>query len=194
LALGLVASVGGLAVVAWLGFEAGFGRWMQLSPYNLTWNARFAVAHGSLTLWRQFPVFGTGLGSFRAAFPLVEGKALTVSSWSHAHNDFLELLTTGGVVAVALLAAALWVSLRRLVRLLMCRVQRSESRAAALAALGIVLSLAAHELVDFGLSLPANAFIVAVLLGAALGVPVPKGKEPRDEFLRARNGGHPRSE
>jgi hypothetical protein len=44
---------------------------------------------------------------------------------------------------------------------------RSEDRAAALAACGILISLALHESFDFGLSMPGNAVTLAVILGAA---------------------------
>lgn len=44
---------------------------------------------------------------------------------------------------------------------------RTEDRAAGLAGLAIVVSLAAQEALDYSLTMPANAFTAAVLLGAA---------------------------
>ena len=43
---------------------------------------------------------------------------------------------------------------------------RSEDRAAALAAFGVLASLGLHEALDFGLSMPGNAVTLAVLLGS----------------------------
>ena len=37
-------------------------------------------------------------------------------------------------------------------------------------ALGAVVAVSFHEALDFGLAMPANAFTLAVLLGAAVGV------------------------
>ena len=67
------------------------------------------------------------------------------------------LLVLIGLVAVA----------RRLARLLV-RGERSEDRAAALAAAGALLAVGLHSFVDFGLTIPANAVTLAALVGAAL--------------------------
>jgi len=48
--------------------------------------------------------------------------------------------------------------------------RRSEDRAMVLAAWGAVAGVLAHASIDFGLTLPANAFLVAVVLGLACGV------------------------
>jgi hypothetical protein len=46
--------------------------------------------------------------------------------------------------------------------------ERSEDRAAALAALGALAAVAVHSCFDFGLSMPANSATLAIILGAAL--------------------------
>jgi O-antigen ligase len=118
-----------------------------------------------LALWRRFPVTGSGLGTFRDAFPLVQPPDLR-GTWWHPHSDLLEVLVTAGVVGVALAAGGLWGLTARLATVLR-EGGRSEDRAAALAAFGILVSVALHESFDFGLSMPGNAVTLAVLLGAA---------------------------
>jgi O-antigen ligase len=118
-----------------------------------------------LKLWRLFPATGSGLGTFRDAFPLVQPPDLPGTYW-HPHSDLLEVLSTAGIAGAVLLLAGLAALLFRLVKVLAAG-SRSEDRAAALAALGALISLAFHESFEFGLTMPGNAVTFAVLLGAA---------------------------
>lgn len=153
------------------------GRWMQTSAYELGWNARVSTWRDTVDLWLAFPVTGTGLGSFRFAFPLTQ-SAEGQLTWIHAHSDWLELLATAGlpaftlfVVGVALLVHSLWRAARK--------GRRSEDRAFALGALGAVVYAAFHSLADFGLTLPANAFALAIVCGAAVAIPVGRPRRAR---------------
>ena len=110
----------------------------------------------------------TGLSTFEHAFPLAQPPELTNLTWTHAHNDYLELLVTGGVVAALLLVVGVLLVLLRLWRVFF-ESERSETRAAALAALGALISVGLHEIFDFGLVMPANALTLAAVVGAALG-------------------------
>jgi O-antigen ligase len=166
--VGFLAVLLGLAVVAYIGFQEGFGRLLGTSAYEVSWNARLNVWQRSLSLWRQFPTTGTGLGTFEHAFPLAQPAELTTLTWTHAHNDYLELLLTGGLVATALLMVGVVLVLRRLWRVFFESV-RSETRAAALAALGALISVGFHEVFDFGLVMPANALTLTAVVGAAVG-------------------------
>ena len=175
--LGLAVAVLGLAVFGW---RQGMSRWLATSVYEITWNMRLEVWQGSLELWRLFPWTGTGLGTFRQAFPRVQPTELGLS-WFHAHSDPLELLVTTGVVGPLVLGVALVVLLRRLWNGLR-RGRRSEDRATALAALGALVGTLAHASVDFGLSLPANAFVLAIVVGLGCGVSTtdtPSRRRPR---------------
>ncbi len=169
-AAGLLAPLVGVLLVASIGLEVGLGRWLATSRYEVTWNDRLETYAASLELWRRFPVLGTGLGSFREAFPLVQPEAVAQHTWWHAHNDFIEVLVTTGVVGSLVLLIGAVAALRRLV-LVAARAVRSEGRAAGLAALGAVGAVAVHSCFDFGLSMPANAATLAIMIGAALTVP-----------------------
>lgn len=163
---GLVLAVVGVGVVAIVSLQQGLGRLLRTSSYEMRWNLRFEVYDASLRLWREFPWVGTGLGTFREAFPLRHPAGLT-GTWWHAHNDYLELLVTGGVVAALLVLLGVWLGVRRLATVLMDG-RRSEDRAAALAALGALTGAAIHSAVDFGLTIPANALTLVLLCGAGM--------------------------
>jgi O-antigen ligase len=163
-ALGAAAALGGLALVAAIGRQEGLGRLLTTSAADVSLGARLREYRAALDLWRRFPLTGTGLATFRDAFPLVQPDELR-GTWWHPHSDVLEVLVTAGAAGVALLAAGLWGVVRRLA-LLLREGSRSEDRAAALAALGVLASLAVHENLDFGLTMPGSAVTLAVLLGA----------------------------
>jgi O-antigen ligase len=184
---GAVALVVALGAVALSGPESGLGRLSRLLADGSS-SARFEGAAAALSLWTDFPLFGCGLGSFRAGFPLVARRDLGGTLW-HAHSDWLELAATGGALALLLVAAALVVIVRRLL-VLWRKGERSEDRAAPLAALGALAAVALHELVDFGLTMPANAVVLAAVAGAALAVR-PAGA---DAAQAARNESLARSE
>ncbi len=165
---GISAVLLGVLFISVLGVQAGFGRWMATSRSELTWNGRMEIYAASLELWKEFPALGTGLGSFREAFAMVQPAKLQATV-GHAHNDYLEILVTAGVVGALVFMIGAGVMLRRLVRLWITT-ERSEDAAAVLAALGACVAVGLHSFVDFGLTMPANAVTFVVIVGAALAV------------------------
>jgi O-antigen ligase len=179
----VVATAGGAIVlcglaVSWFGFQGGLGRLLSTSAYEVTWNHRIKVYAASLELWQEFPLLGTGLGTFRQAFPRVQPAGLD-NTWNHAHSDFLEILVTNGVIGLVLACLGVVLVGRHLWRLYR-RGERSEDRATGLAVFGALLATAFHSAVDFGLTMPANSMILAIVVGAALAAtprptPPPQG-------------------
>lgn len=176
--VGLAAAVAGLGLAAAVGLQHGLGRLLATSPYEVAWGERAQVYRLTFGLWRDFPWTGSGLGTFYDAFPAVQTAALP-ETWVHAHCDPLELLLTGGVIAVVIAVWGLSLLAVRLGRLLVAGV-RSEHRAAALGALGALTAAAVHEGLDFGLTAPANGFTLAVVCGAAAGVRLPRRRRRRE--------------
>ncbi len=150
--------------------QRGFARLLGTSFHEVVAGPRLRVWGLAAELWRRFPGTGTGLGTWDNAMPLVQPADMLGVRWGRAHNDYLELLATGGLLGAALMAVALTAVVRRL--LLVERRGRSMSeRAAALAALGALAAAGVHELFDFGLSIPANLVSCAVLVSAASAAP-----------------------
>ena len=160
----------GVGTVAAIGLQQGLGRWLATSPYELTWASRRVTYGATLELWRRFPWTGTGMASFRDAFPLVQPASIP-GAWFHAHNDWLEALATLGIPGAVALLVGLAALVQRLFRVLLGD-NRSEDRAAALAGYGALVAAAVHSTLDFGLTIPANALALAVMAGAAAGTPV----------------------
>jgi len=163
--VGVLAALAGLGVVASIGLQEGLGRLAATSAYEVTWNARRTVYAATWDLWLGFPWLGTGLGAFRDSLALTQPAELP-GTWWHAHSDWLELLATVGLLGAAALLLGLVPLVVRLARGWTAD-RRSEDRAAILAALGALVSLAIHESIDFGLTMPACALTLAALAGAA---------------------------
>lgn len=161
----------GVGFVALVGLQPALGRWLATSPGELAWNDRLTVWRGTLTLWKSFPWLGTGLGTFREAFPLagVQGLPPDISYW-HAHNDYLELLLTAGVVGVALLVAGAVPVVLALWRGFAAKAGNA-ARSLALGALGTAVAAGVHAFFDFAFSLPAVSGTLVVILGLALASP-----------------------
>ncbi len=172
---GLAAGLAGVALVSYLGFQEGLGRLLGAGGDRLQSGGRIEVVLATVDLWARFPLTGTGLGSFREAFPMVHGNAPS-GDWHHAHSEPVELAATTGVVGLALALAAVVVLTMRLRRILFAGA-RSEDRAAALAGLGALAAALIHGLADFGLTLPANAVTLAVIVGAASAARTVSGED-----------------
>lgn len=163
LAAGL--ALGVLFVVAALGSRPLL-RFLSTDPRDLGADTRVLVWTHAVEAWKSYPVFGSGLGSFREAFRAVQPREL-VGIVEAAHGDFLQLLVTGGAVG-ALLGVVAWVSLALfLLRGSLLRIRREEG-AFALAGLGALVSIALHGLVEFNLSIPATSATLALVAGAAV--------------------------
>lgn len=71
---------------------------------------RIASFHEALKMWRDAPITGTGLGSYRQRIAGGEDVSGTI------HNSFLWLLAETGSVGALLFAAFFWIVLRSLYR------------------------------------------------------------------------------
>jgi O-antigen ligase len=110
---------------------------------------------------KEHPLAGTGFGGYSLAINrYYDASGIAVPQ--QAHNDYLEILASGGLIAVA--AAALFGGLfiRRARECL--RSGDQFRRAACCGALTGLCGVALHSLVDFGLHITANAFVFTALV------------------------------
>jgi tetratricopeptide (TPR) repeat protein len=119
----------------------------------------------------QFPLTGVGFGAFGEVFPryLHPGQ---YARWEQVHNDYLQVLIDGGIVAAGLLVWLIAAYLRPAVRRIRVAGRPSRRRLGLLVGL---FALALHGIVDFNHQIPANAllFVVAAAMALPLREPVP---------------------
>lgn len=123
---------------------------------------RDEVATDAIRLWKDYPVFGAGLGSFQVVFPRYSQQDLGVL-FTHAHNDYLQLASETGVVGITLLGLLVFTSFLAALR---AQIMRHDPlmRAISFAAMMAIIALGMHSAVDFNLQIPANALTFMLLL------------------------------
>ncbi|MDZ4164453.1 MAG: O-antigen ligase family protein [Smithellaceae bacterium] len=155
--LALLAAVILAAVVfaSWAGLERRF------ADLELDHVSRLSVWQDSLGIARDYPAFGTGLGTFEDVYMRYQTTMPRII-FDHAHNDYVELLTDIGIVGFLLAAAmALFFSLPLFRRWKEKRGMFGKCLGAG--GLSSCVAIAAHSFVDFNLHIPANALLFAVV-------------------------------
>ena len=89
-------------VVLWFGWQPLVERFGKIIGDSGELNIqRLVIWQDSLRMLLDFPITGSGFGTFGAIYPLYKTTVGNLAV-DHAHNDFIELLTNGGPVAFIL--------------------------------------------------------------------------------------------
>ncbi len=64
---------------------------------------RFVIWHDCIQIIKDFPVFGSGFGTFIDVYPMYR-TVVGSSIFDHVHNDYIELVTDGGILGFVLVA------------------------------------------------------------------------------------------
>jgi O-antigen ligase len=120
-----------------------------------------AARHAAIAL-RDFPVLGTGGGSFHIAFVPFQPSELR-GYFDHAHNDFAEFMIETGLIGIGLLSAIVLASLYHVLRVLLVRHNRF-ARGMAFGSLMGIVALMIHSFVDFNLQIFSNSLFFLIIL------------------------------
>ncbi len=158
-------------------FIAGYGvllynNRMLLGFYNgvlvNSVTVRFSMYKSGLEMFKDFPLFGSGLGAVEHGFPYYQRQ-----SWGlvrHVHSDWLELFLQIGLVGGFIYLAGLVVALRKFFRI-WTKCPSFTVKSLYGGGLGAVLAASLHNLVEFGSQMPANALFFYVLIGGLASKP-----------------------
>ena len=134
----------------------------RIQKTTLATEDRYDTAGLTLQMWRAFPVFGSGLGSYHVVFPRFTGPEVPITP-THAENDYVQFLAETGAVGILLLGLIVGLSLFAALR---AQYQRDDPLARGLA-FGAVMGITAiliHSTTDFNLQIPANAMTFMFIL------------------------------
>lgn len=178
----IVLILGALAAsVLWMGGERLLDRlkeeqeFRQVAPGD---TRRVDLWRASWMLIKHQPWTGVGFGAYFLAIPeyqIASGRL----KFDQAHNDYLDLAASGGVVAVGLAGWFIVMVIRR---------ARSSwgsvdayRRAACLGAVAGILDVGVHSILDFCLQLTSIAVVFAALVVIAVARVEAVPDEPKDE-------------
>ncbi|MEW6109626.1 MAG: O-antigen ligase family protein [Nitrospirota bacterium] len=168
--------------VGWFGWDPIFERFEKIrNPGGDISELRLDIWKDSLNIIKDFPVTGTGFGSFVNIYPKyrtihAEGTA------DHVHNDYIELLTDGGIVAALLF---LWFIASVLFKSYNVFLKRKElySRYIFIGSLAGIISILFHSITDFNLHIAANGLYFFFLAGLAVSSANTRLYEERRTYL-----------
>lgn len=162
--LGITALVlAALLVVTWLGWDPIIARFdRMMDQEGQFFDGRLLIWQDSMPIVRNFWLTGAGFGSYQALFPMYKNAFSGLSIVDHAHNDFIELVTDGGFVALILVGCFLITVIRGAWR----QVRQRHDPFAALLFCGAVsgmIALFVHSITDFNMHNGANGLYFFLL-------------------------------
>jgi O-antigen ligase len=150
-------------VGAWFGVEKTVQRIEQTTVQDV--EERMDPSVYALDIARDFPVFGSGPGTFYTMFTRYRGEDI-LPFFDFVHNDYVQMLTDTGLIGVLLVGS---LPLMALVAAVLAQSRRRDplARGMGFAAVMGITALGIHSSVDFNLQIPANAFLFMLLLALA---------------------------
>ena len=149
-------------VGAYFGVQKVLDRIEQTTVEN---ENRGDLALDTLQMWKDYPVFGSGLGSFHLVFPRYS-KQDQGDLYTHAHNDYVEFASETGIIGISLLGLLVGYSFLAALRAQLVRHDRL-MRGISFGAIMAIIAMAMHSSADFNLQIPANAMTFMLLLAFA---------------------------
>lgn len=147
----------------YIGMDATFKRFAM---DRLLQESRLGIWANTLELFSSSPVFGTGLGTFAAMYPNVEGDG-KLAKITHVHNDYLEYLTETGFIGFGLLVGGIfwifWTSFK-----LWLRKRHPVMQGLGIGGLVAIVAILIHGITDFNFQIPSNMLLFSVILSLTL--------------------------
>jgi len=157
-----------LVLISWLEQgESVSSRWKSLeSQFSNPTDARLDHWPAGLRASRDYWLIGSGLGTYRYAYRPYS-HSLEDVWFLHAENQYIEALCEGGLIGLALMLAVLGSMFLACCRLLSDG--SGDRRIVGVVGVYALLSQSVHAFFDFGLYLPANTALFALLCGTVAG-------------------------
>ncbi|WP_417462403.1 O-antigen ligase family protein [Kordiimonas sp.] len=159
--------VGGLVALALLALNGDlvFLRFTTIFDDGQRWS----LYEETLGIISKKPIFGFGLGTFEDVFRHYHTEAIA-TNFIRAHNDYLEMTITAGLLGTALFAIGLFPILRAHARPVIQRNSRQNTAPYVALGLAICVHVGAHALVDFPMQIPGISYTFVILLAATTAI------------------------
>lgn len=152
---------------AWIGLDVTINRFFEVTE---SFEARWTMWMNTFRIIEDFPLLGSGLGTFAQVFPRYRTFHV-IGLATHAENDFLQLASEVGLVGMGLLLI-LFVALFYKALTGIRSVSRGEpGRYIGIGGLVGILALMLHSTVEANIQIPANSFLFTVIFALILRLP-----------------------
>ncbi len=132
---------------------------------------------------KDFPLVGTGLGSFASVYPAY-AKTRTYGLLGHAHNDYFEYMSELGIVGILFLLGGVAFIVSKTF-LTWYKRRDAEVKGLVLGGMISIFIIGIHSFTDFNLHIPANMLLFTVILAltyvTAYYRPRGRGKKRKQE-------------
>ncbi|MGA1825691.1 MAG: O-antigen ligase family protein [bacterium] len=151
-----------LATSLWYGIDPLVDRYYTAGTF---FSGRAVVWEATCELIKDFPLIGTGLGTYKTVFQRYKPEDFDyrLLLYDHAHNDYLEMISEVGIIGIIPL---FWGNLSFLLLILKkwAKTKNAFSKGISLGGVGALSYISLHSLMDFNLHIPANAMIFFIIM------------------------------
>jgi O-antigen ligase len=151
------------AISIMLAIEVGMApvlnRFIHQDPLQ---DSRWEIFNTTITAIGEFFPVGSGIGTFSQVFPRFQESGFNGTFVNRAHNDYLEWIMEGGIIAAILILLFLVLYISRWTKV----IKRGEWRTFNFMQVGAgigIFAMILHTFVDFNLHIPANQIYFAFL-------------------------------
>jgi O-antigen ligase len=127
---------------------------------------RPALNRDTWAMLKDYPVLGSGFNTYQYAFTRYAVHSLPYVD--HAHNDWLELAAETGWAGLLVILSGLVLAVYQLL-MAVKKTSNPFNQAMGFVGVSVLVTISLHSLVDFSLHKPANAILLAMILGLAFG-------------------------
>jgi O-antigen ligase len=163
----------------WIGLDTVIGRFFNVSE-DFKW--RWMLWGNTAEIIRDFPVLGSGLGTFGQIFTMYRSFHIR-NLVTHAENDFLQLASEVGLIGIGILFVLFVLLFFKAISGIRSFSDSESQRYIKIGGLVGILALMFHSLVERNLQIPSNAFLYTFLWALVLKPAIlrPDGKTERGD-------------
>jgi O-antigen ligase len=137
----------------------------NLSRPDIIENIRLTYWNDSLGIFSDFPLFGSGFGTFKYVYYMYDSVN---QGWlMHAHNEYVEGLADGGGLGMLLSVLPLLFIFISLITIWKSR-RHPVAKALGLAVIVVFIGASLHSFFDFSFRIPAISFLFVLILGIGI--------------------------
>jgi O-antigen ligase len=155
-----------LVWAAWIGLDAVISRFFSVSE---GFEERWKIWVNTFQIFKDFPLFGSGLGTFVQVFPMYRSFHIR-GLVTHAENDFLQLASEVGIIGAGLLLILFFFLFFKALSGIRLMSHREAGRYIGISGLVGILALMLHSIVERNIQVSANAFLYVFILAVVLRV------------------------